>query len=112
MTIQVVSVSPDPTSDVLTFNEAITVNIRSDSPFIRILIAFAFPGVGNTELAYAQNPVGGSAETFEQPYGMSNMSTITDVGWYHYQFILSRSPMWDSPPKLEIWAFNTAGGEL
>ncbi len=110
MAIQVVSVSPNPITDVLGFDEAIQVNIRSDSPFIRILIGFGFAGVGNTELAYAQDPAGGSAGTFEQPYGTSNIATIVDPGWF--QFTITRSPMWMSPPKLEIYAFNTAGGEL
>lgn len=112
MTIQVVSVSPNPATDLLTFDEAIQLNIRSDSAFIRILIAFAFAGEGNTELAYAKDPAGVSAANFEQPYGTSSIATIVDPGWFHYQFTISRSPMWVSPPKIEIWAFNTAGGEL
>jgi hypothetical protein len=112
MSIAVVSVSPDPATETLTFTEAIVVDIRSSVVFRRIMIAIAFPGEGKTELAYAQDPAGGSATLFEEPYGQSTIATVTDPGWYHYQFTLVRSPMWRSAPKLEIWAFDTAGGEL
>ena len=111
MTIQVQSVTPTAGS-VLGQDQPLIVNMRSSVAFIRILIAVSFPGIGITELVYAQDPAGVLSEIFEQPYGTSTIEAITDVGWFHYQFTIQRSPVWPSAPKIEIWAFNTAAEEL
>jgi len=103
--IEVVSITPTPGSSI-TRDQQIVVHLRSSSPFAQVTIGFT--SGGNLELAYLQDPAGPTYLAFQAPFVTSTGTPVTDAGWYHYAFTMTRSPMWQSSPTLKVWALNSA----
>lgn len=81
--------------------------------FRRIMVAFEYTAFQTTELAYAQDPAGLTGNAFNGLYAaLSTIEIVTDIGFQHYLFKILRAPLWPDSPKLIVYAFDVAGGEL
>lgn len=109
MTIEALDFNPAP--GTIQKDTQLTFDVRSDSPFLRIIVAVDSPGLEFIELAYAQDPAGASASVFS-PQFSGTIEQITDPGFDRYRFRLLRLPVWLDSPTIRIYAFNTAGEEL
>lgn len=108
--IELVSFTPTSGTQITDETE-LSFIIRSQSDFLRIMVTAEYPGLNFVESIYAQNPVGGSAQEFEELFH-GTVETIVDPGWFRYKFTFRRLPKWIDSPTIGVYAFNNTGVEL
>lgn len=99
--------------------QAISFAVRTNTPnvFTGLIVGIFYEGAQMQEFAFAGDPAAGNVGFYPLFRGGSLIEVVPDVGFVRYHVTLVRlaaqgKPIWLDNPRVQIFAYNSAGEVL
>ena len=115
--IEVLNVTP-PVGPVGA-TQALSFDVRTNDPntFTGVVVGVYYAGAQMQEFAFAGDPTSGVVGFYPLFFAGSSIVPVVDVGWSRFRVTLVRlaaagNPIWLDNPRLQVFAYNSAGEVL
>jgi hypothetical protein len=99
--------------------QAIQFDVRTANPdtFVGLIVGVFYAGAQMQEFAFAGDPAIGDAGFLPLFSANSTIAPVVDAGYSRFRVTLVRlanggNPIWLDNPRIEVFAYNSAGGAL